>query len=175
MQSPEHSMPTHEHKQTHTNTHRHNYAKQSHTPTRSLALWLFKWILLFPRLEFVYLSIVFEAFDVWQSARTGPESKGPLPPSPGPPSHNPTRAGRKGWRGLFLPAQRTEGHNLKHTLPMSSASISVNYSLVSSGIIQTASANVNELLFAYLYFLCWNVIDYYVLRWWMPLLIHSDM
>lgn len=143
MQSPEHSMPTHAHKQTHTNTHRHN-AKQSHTPTHSLALWLLKWILLFPRLE----CLMFDS-------RQG---RGPNPRVPSRPLQAllrtipPEQVGR-GWRGLFFCQRNAQrGTISKHTLPLSSASISVNYSLVSSGIIQTASANVNELLFAYLFF-----------------------
>lgn len=80
------------------------------------------------------------------------QGRGPNPKVPSRPLHAllrtiPAEQVGRGWRGLFF-----EGHNLKHALPLSSASVSVNYSLVSSGIIQTARANVNELLFAYLFF-----------------------
>lgn len=56
------------------------------------------------------------------------------------------------WRGLFFAKEVHRGAQSPTHATLSSASISVNYSLVSSGIIQTASANVNELLFAYLFF-----------------------
>lgn len=57
------------------------------------------------------------------------------------------------WGGCSVLCQGgTQRGIISHKVPLSSASISVNYSLVSNGIIQTASANVNELLFAYFFF-----------------------
>lgn len=57
---------------------------------------------------------------------------------------------------LFISLSLTRAHTPTYTHTnthtVSSASILVNYSPVSSGIIQTASANVNEFLFAYLFF-----------------------
>ncbi len=176
MQSPEHSMPTHEHKQTHTNTHRHN-AKQSHTPTRSLALRLLKWILLFPRLECLCISPLFSRLLMFDSR----QGRGPNPRVLSRPLQAllrtipPEQVGR-GWKGLFFCQRNAQRGTISKTLyPWAQHQFLLIRVLSAVALFkQLAQMLMSSYLHIY-FFLCWNVIDYYVLRWWMPLLMHSDM
>lgn len=167
-QSSKRSMPTHERKQTHTQTYctRHTQTSQcqtkqhTHSLTGSVAFKMDPFVSMSG--VFVYLCC-FSSFwcSVWQQRKSGRtrfgsglETRVPAQKRAG----SATCQEGRGvcvcvWGGCSVLCQRgTQRGTISHTLPLSSASISVNYSLVSSGIIQTASANVNELLFAYLFF-----------------------
>lgn len=159
-------MPTHEHKQTLTDITMPNKA------THPLAHWLCG----FSNGSFCFLvwsvCVSLHCFRGFWCLTVGKDGARIQVP----PLQEPTRAGSEGVKGSVLCKRNAQRGTISNTrYPWAQHQFLLITVLSAVALFkQLAQMLMSSYLHIY-FFLCWNVIDYYVLRWWMPLLMHSDM